>query len=214
MNKVITKILSALAVALLVGCGIEKAEAAIDGFTFKTVSSLPDIKLLRPKAGDYCMVFGWASSGDGGGGLYKCETASGATNYGVVASTVDTAKQWVRVPGFVSFSAPPRTQTLTAASNILAEAVCVRVAGSGGAVLPTAAPTIRTNGVVDGQLLYLEGTHDSNTIGISTDSTGLVGSAINLNGSTTNRTLGAGDILLLKYNSTIAKWEEVAFSDN
>lgn len=179
----------------------------------KVVDTLAALKLVQPNLNTpVAFVLGWTTVGDGGGGLYKVTTSSAATNYGCVTSTLNTSRQWIRQPGLPGFSAPPRTQTLTTASNILAEAHTVRVAGSGGAVILTSTPTIRTNDVVDGQLLFIEGTHDSNTIGIPDDGT-VAGTKVQLN-AVTNRTLGAGDILLLKYNSTLGTWQEVSFSNN
>lgn len=198
--------------AFLLAFALSSASAAGPGF-IKSASTLAALKLVQPDANyPYCLVLGWTSAGDGGGGLYRATTASGATNYGVVTSTLDTTKQWVRQPGLNAFTAPPRTQTLTAASNILAEAHTVRLAGSGGAVILTSTPIVRTNDVVDGQVLCLEGTDNTNTIGISDDGT-VTGTKVQLN-AVTNRTLGAGDILLLKYNSTLATWQEVSFSNN
>jgi hypothetical protein len=181
--------------------------------SLKTVATSADLPYVAAGTGygSHAMVSGWAAANDGGWGIY-CWSASSAlsTNYAVIASLrpEQTGGQWLRLPG--GGQASPRTQTLTAASNIVCEAHTVRVAGTGGATSLTSTPTISTNGIINGQELTIEGTSDTNTVVLSDDGT-VAGSKLELAAST--RTLGVGDTLVIKYNSTTAKWYEKSFAN-
>lgn len=100
-------------------------------------------------------------------------------------------------------------QSLTASTAILANAPIVRVVGSGGAVTLTATPTLADG--VNGQAVEIWGTNDSNTVAIQDEGT-LTGSNIQLPG--TVRTLGLGDVLILRFNSTTGYWYEAGFVNN
>jgi hypothetical protein len=100
-------------------------------------------------------------------------------------------------------------QSLTAATAILANAPIVRVVGSGGAVTLTATPTLADG--VDAQEIEIWGTNDSNTVAIQDEGT-LTGSNIQLPG--TVRTVGLGDVIILRFNSTTGYWYESGFSNN
>lgn len=104
---------------------------------------------------------------------------------------------------------PSSLQTLAAAAAITTTATKVRVVGSGGAVTLTSTPTIADGS--DGQIVYVFGTDNTNTITVQ-DETTLAGSNLELGAVV--RLLGAGDILVLMYDSTLAAWYEVSFANN
>lgn len=95
---------------------------------------------------------------------------------------------------------PSSTQNIAAATGITAavhrEYSIVRVAGDGGAIDITANPQIAA-GIVDGQLLIIQGTHDTNTVKFD-DGTGLAMSA--------SVTLGDQDILEFIWDSGDSEW--------
>lgn len=101
-------------------------------------------------------------------------------------------------------------QSLLAATALSANGFCVRVVGSGGAVTLTATPTITTPSA-DGQFLLIRGTNDTNTVTFQSEAS-LAGTKLKLGAST--RVLGAGDQLLLAYDSTSGFWYEVSFTNN
>lgn len=198
--KTLTKILGIAALALCV------ASASAQGF-IKSVNTLAALKLIQPDSNyPYVLVLGWASAADGGGGLYKIATQSASTNYGVVASTIDSTKQWVRMPGLADFGKPARTQTLTAASTIAAESETVKITGTGGATVLTNNQVLASG--VDGQRLTIVGGSDTDTVAIS-DKAGLTaGGTIQL--TTTNIVLGIDDYVVLKYNGATTNWHEIS----
>jgi hypothetical protein len=100
-------------------------------------------------------------------------------------------------------------QTLAAGSPVAASATKVIVAGSGGAVTTTAAPSIADG--TDGQMLYVVGTNDTNTLELQDEGT-LASSNLAL--GSTSRVLGLGDVLVLMYDTTTASWIEVSFTNN
>lgn len=102
-------------------------------------------------------------------------------------------------------------QTLSAGNAVAATDTRARVVGNGGAVTLTSTPTIADGGG-DGQMLYVFGTNDSNTVALQ-DETALAGSNLQL-GVSTNRTLGLGDVLVLMWDSTSSSWYEVSFTNN
>lgn len=105
---------------------------------------------------------------------------------------------------------PSPTQTLVATTAILVrEAFLIRVVGTGGVTTLTATPTIADG--FDGQLVLLRGMSDANAVVVQ-DVSSLAGSNVDLGGA--NRTLGAGDYLLLCFNETTSLWEEVVFKNN
>lgn len=205
MNKLITKILAVAMIALATAT----AQAQI-GSQLKVVGKAADLKLLNANdTNTYALITGWTTPGDGGYEWYRYTPSSAlATNYGVITLTTVTSAQWKRLPIYTGGKSP-RTQTLTAASNILAEASTVLVAGSGGAVALTSIPTLPIATV--GQEITIVGTSDSNTIALSEDVSGaLVGSSLIL--GATNRTLGLNDTIRLKYVGT--NWVELSFVNN
>ena len=112
----------------------------------------------------------------------------------------------VKITASASASA---VQSLTTATAIVANAPIVRVVGSGGAVTLTATPTLADG--VDAQEIEIWGTNDTNTVAIQDEGT-LTGSNIQLPG--TVRTLGLGDVMILRFNSTTGFWYETGFSNN
>lgn len=205
MNKLITKILAA---TMLVAF-IATADAQSMASQLKVVGTAADLKLLNANdTNTYAMIMGWTAPGDGGNEVYRFTPSSAlATNYGVITLTTLSTAQWIRQPRYTGGKAP-RTQTLTAASNILAEASTVLVAGTGGATALTSVPTLPIATV--GQEITIIGTSDSNTVSLSEDTTGLVGSSLIL--GATNRVLGLNDTLRLKYVGT--NWVELSFVNN
>lgn len=97
-------------------------------------------------------------------------------------------------------------QTLAAGTAIVANDRRVRVVGSGGAVTSTAAPTIADG--VDGQVLIVEGTHDTNTITLS--DVGTLPSS-NLRLGDTTRVLAKGETLTLMFDGTDSLWYELSY---
>ena len=122
------------------------------------------------------------------------------------AQTIRGAKYFANAVGFT----PKETQTLAATNAIVvSDAAMVRVAGSGGAVTLTSEPTIADG--FDGQMVVIRGTHDTNTVLIQ-DVANLAGSNVDLGGA--DRTLGAGDYLVLLFNADSGNWEELVFKNN
>ena len=116
------------------------------------------------------------------------------------------------VSGAVSLSGAlaliPTTLQTVAAANVITPSGKVRVAGDGGAVVLTSTPTI-TPGAIDGQLCLVQGTHDTNTVQLQDDGS-LAGSKLRLGAA--NRTLGAGDSVLLSWDATLGMWCEISFT--
>ncbi len=100
-------------------------------------------------------------------------------------------------------------QTLVAGSPVVASATKVIVAGSGGPITTTATPSIADG--TDGQMLYVVGTNDTNTLELQDEGT-LASSNLAL--GSTSRVLGLGDVLVLMYDTTAASWIEVSFTNN
>lgn len=92
------------------------------------------------------------------------------------------------------------TTAITAAGGITVTNKTIRVVGDGGAIDITANPQI-VAGDYDGQIVIIQGTHDTNTVKID-DGTG-VGLC---NG--TSMTLGVNDNLSLIYNTSASEWQE------
>lgn len=150
---------------------------------------------------------------------------SGANNYGVFIDTVsggtanwgfyNSAAADNQLGGGTTYNSgktaftPSTLQTLAAGNALLANATKVRVAGSGGAVTLTSTPTIADG--VDGQIVYILGTHDTNTLTVQDQGT-LASSNLELAAST--RVLGKGDILQLMFDATDSVWYEVSFANN
>jgi len=139
-----------------------------------------------------------------------------------IIGTLDEPKLWSRALSaaeitYLATSAGPQlglsrvstVQSLAAGTKIKANAPIVRVVGSGGAVTLTGTPTIVDG--VDGQELEIWGTSDSNTVAIQDNDT-LPGSNIQEPG--TVRTLGLGDVMILRFDSTTGFWYETGSSYN
>lgn len=96
-------------------------------------------------------------------------------------------------------------QTIAANGAVLANASRVRVAGSGGPITLNATTSIADG--TEGQLLYIYGTSDANTVAVPD------GSNVQTAGGVT-RTLGNRDVLVLMFDTTNGDWAEVSFSNN
>lgn len=134
--------------------------------------------------------------------------SANATVNVLVAGSVETG-------GFVDLSTNffTRTgviQTLSAGTTVNPLTCKVRVAGNAGAVTLTATPTI-TNPTVDGQHLFIMGTHDTNTVTFQSEAS-LAGAKLHLGAAT--RVLGRGDILHLMWDLVELLWFEVSFVNN
>lgn len=136
-------------------------------------------------------------------------TADGAASP-TEALRINSSQSIVLSSGAELAYTPSGLQTLAAGSAIVANATRLRVAGSGGAVTITATPTI-ADGANDGQIIYLFGTSDANSVTVQDNGT-LVGSNLELGAAT--RLLGNGDILVLMFDSTNSLWYEVSFANN
>lgn len=210
MKKLINSLLLFAVAAIALICAVPDANAQVSGTgNIKTVNTLAQLKLVAPDARNpYCYVFGWTSAGDGGGGMYRWAASSSlTTNYSILASSLNSAGQWIRVVSVAS----PATQTLAASTAIKAESDVVKVAGTGGATTLTVNPAIAANGLIDGQPLVLIGTSDTDTV-VLTDEGGDAGIKLQLGSAT--RTLGAGDRLILRYNAADTSWYEEGFVNN
>ena len=112
----------------------------------------------------------------------------------------------------VSVALPPSgVQSLFAGNQIAANAAAVKVVGNGGPITLGSTPTIDSTGLVDGQILLIRGTDDTNTITVQSASS-LPGSQLKLGAAT--RVLAKNDQLLLAWDAGDACWYEVAFTDN
>jgi hypothetical protein len=200
--KFISQILAVLSVCAL---------SAYGQSSIKTTDTLVTLKLVQPDSNYQVQVLGWASALDGGGGIYTPATQAASTNYGVVASTVNTNMQWVRKPGLVTATKAPRTQTVTAASTLTIESDVIAVAGTSGATVLTNNQTL-ASGTVDGQLLTIVGTSDTDTVQLVDAGTLTAGGTMAL--SATNFVMGVGDIIRLRYSTTTTNWHEVSRSAN
>lgn len=112
---------------------------------------------------------------------------------------------YAKLFGAVTFQSSS-LQTLAAANALLANAGKVRVVGSGGAVTLTSTPTIAAGS--DGQIVYIQGTHATNTVTLQ-DEASLAGTKLKLGAAT--RALAKGSLLGLMYDTTDAFWYEVSF---
>jgi hypothetical protein len=92
-------------------------------------------------------------------------------------------------------------QTVSISDTIVSSGTIVVLTSSGAAITMTSNPQI-ANGST-GQILILEGTHDTNTVTLAD------GNGLNLTGAIT---LGAEDILTVMYNGT--DWIQVSNADN
>jgi hypothetical protein len=108
--------------------------------------------------------------------------------------------------GGVAYS-PTSDQTIVAGTGITAAMLkhVVRVVGDGGPVDISANPQIADG--IDGQIIILQGTHDTNTVKFD-DGNGLalVGAA--------SATLGANDVLALLFDSGEDLWIELFRADH
>lgn len=105
---------------------------------------------------------------------------------------------------------PSSTQSYSAANTITVTNTIMRVQGNGGAVTLTSTPTIADG--ADGQVVYIQGDHDTNTLTLQ-DEGNLANSGLALQGGV-DFTLGKGDILTLTYDAGDDKWYEISRSDN
>lgn len=105
---------------------------------------------------------------------------------------------------------PSSNQSLLAGDAILANAGIVQISGNGGAVTLTSTPTI-ANGT-DGQMLFIIGTSDTNTVELQ-DETQLAGSNLQLS-EDVNFIVGLGDMICLVFNTNRGAWVEMTRSDN
>ncbi len=100
---------------------------------------------------------------------------------------------------------PSATQTLAVGDPIVVSATHLKVAGSGGAVTLTSAPTIADG--TEGDFVIIRGTHNTNTVTLQDQGT-LASSNLEL--GSTGRALGNGDTLGLLFDGTV--WVETWFS--
>lgn len=104
---------------------------------------------------------------------------------------------------------PSSVQTVSAGTAVLANAGSIEVAGNGGAITLTGTPTIADG--ANGQLLYIMGTSNANTVTFQ-DEGSLAGSNIELGAA--SRDLGLGDVIVLQFRTTASAWVEVSFANN
>jgi len=145
------------------------------------------------------------------GRIYGGTSSAQVTNAAAVSTTGT-----LTVGGVVTLSNafvlnPSALQTLTVSSAASPNATKIRVVSNSGSITNTATPSISTNAIPDGQLVYVQGTSDSDTVTFQDQGT-LTGSRLQM-GATT-RTLGKGDILVLMWDYTDQYWYEVSFGSN
>jgi len=106
---------------------------------------------------------------------------------------------------------PPTNQEITAVGNtITVTSTTKTLSTDGSAYTLTSTPTVADG--VNGQIIYLIGTDDSDTITIQ-DAGNLANSGLALSGGT-NFTLGESDVIQLVYDSGLDMWQEITRSDN
>ncbi|RLA02964.1 MAG: hypothetical protein DRQ47_06005 [Gammaproteobacteria bacterium] len=114
-------------------------------------------------------------------------------------------EKWFYLDSALVFS-PSSDQTRADDSTITIDNVIIRVAGDGGAAVLDVDPAIE-DGVEDGQIVIIQGTHDTNTVQIvDAVNTQLAAAAA--------MTLGKGDSLYLAWDSGESNWYEISRSDN
>lgn len=139
-------------------------------------------------------------------------TVTRVYNVSSSANALDSIARWssgneVRVSKANTFTIrSPSVNSLASSGTLTVAASAHHVAGSGGAVTLNSTTAI-TAGSYDGQLLYLIGTDNTNTVTVPDSGTCNLQSA---------RTLGAGDILVLMYviDDVTDAWYEVSFTNN
>lgn len=68
-----------------------------DGIQVSSIAGLKAVSVTGMTTGQHALVFGFAASGDGGGGIYKYESASAATeDYGIVVAPNAGTGRWIR----------------------------------------------------------------------------------------------------------------------
>lgn len=166
---------------------------------------------------------------DGGTGAASAAAARTSLGLGTIATQAASA---VAITGGAisatpitgaagSFTALAATQTLAlpasgvqslfAGNQINPNAPAVKVVGNGGPITLGSTPTIDNSALVDGQVLLIRGTDDTNTLTVQSESS-LPGSQLKLGAAT--RVLAKNDQLLLTYDAGDSCWYEIAFTDN
>lgn len=146
------------------------------------------------------------NTGQGANELYDMDqnmlTTSDVTHNAITANSNVSAKTYTATPN--TTTAVP-TAYLDDAS-IACTYSLMRVAGSGGAVTLDTEPAI-ADGTYDGQMLTIQGCHDTNTVTIADAcNTALTGGA--------SFTLGLGDIIVLQWDAGQSIWWEHYRSNN
>ena len=99
----------------------------------------------------------------------------------------------------------PAVSSVVTANTITANAMIIRVQGTGNAIDLSSNPQISAG--VAGQILYLVGEDDTNTVTID-DGNGVQTAAA------ASHALGDGDVLTLYYDDDASVWREISFSNN
>lgn len=185
--------------------------------TLKVVTSLSNLAYLNipDPSTPYVAVLDIAT---GKGGLFKWDATNTLSTNWALIKTIYTNQdgtaltgRYVRVP----MVAPPGGavgQTITITNQVVADALVVRLT-TASAQTNTATPLISTTAtaLTDGQEIELWGTDNTALIVVQDEGT-LTGSKLQLGAAT--RSLGKGDVLRLRYNSTDAYWYETGFVNN
>lgn len=161
----------------------------------------------------------YSSDTDGGMNVdfFTSPDNAGATNIPVAVMSVgektgmgtQSPAHTLDISGTFGFR-PSSDLSLLAASTITISSAYMRVVGNGAARTLTSTPTITPIG--DGTVLWIQGTHDTNTITLQ-DESSLAGTCLSLAGGT-NCTLGKGDMIWLMYDSGESMWYELFRSNN
>ena len=144
-----------------------------------------------------------------GRGVYQ--SGANATNYfaGRVGVGANLPATTLEVNGTVGYT-PSAVASVVAGTGITVTRGIMQVAGSGGAVIVTATPSI-TDGA-DGQIVIIIGTSDANTVTLQDELT-LPGSGLKL-AAGASIVLGLYDTMQLVYNVSLDKWMEISRSNN
>jgi len=188
----------------------------IAGATYGSDKSISDAELLGlddgattelPVGGGTGSAMVWTTA-TGGGAPVRADTPTLITPE-IGAATGTTLNLSGNLQGTTGFAPSATTGAPTTYANdtsIVVAYTLVRVAGDGGATVLDTDPAIADGGK-DGQILILQGTHDTNTVQIADAcNTALSGNVA--------FTLGLGDTLSLVWDAGSSIWWELSRSDN
>jgi hypothetical protein len=179
-----------------------------DGMTGLGTAAATNVRLVVRGSGTTSLTTAFRVEDSAGSTLFTVRNDGALTVTGslTITSGLTVSGGTTVIAGPTRFT-PSATQTVTTSGNTLtANATTIRVAGSAGNVTLSGVATITAGS--DGQILYIVGSSDTNTVTLTAGATEtlVLGSA--------TRVLGKDDVLQLMYNSTSARWIEISYSNN